>query len=176
MIHNCTGGRWGVVIRRLLEAATRTLPLMLLLFLPITFGLRNLYIWALKGGASMVPTGAAYLNPEFFLLRAWLLLCGVDRTGLSPQSLVRAACADGAPAAASRPQALSGPGLVLYGLTVTFASIDWLMSLGPLVLDDLRSADRHGTNAAGSGFGHFGRHLSWRSATIVDGRGRQRLE
>src|SRR6266542_5673235 len=45
MIHHLTGGRWGFVTRRLLEAGFMTLPWMALLFVPIFFGLDNLYPW-----------------------------------------------------------------------------------------------------------------------------------
>src|SRR5215475_12430730 len=46
MLHHTAGGGWGFLIRRILEAATRTLPLMLLLFLPFVFGTPVLYRWA----------------------------------------------------------------------------------------------------------------------------------
>ena len=46
MLHHLVGGRWGFVIQRLLEAAVRTLPLMAVLFLPILFGLQDVYLWA----------------------------------------------------------------------------------------------------------------------------------
>src|SRR5438046_2128409 len=44
-LQHLTGGAWGLVIRRVLEAATRTLPLTVLLFLPIVLGLRHIYAW-----------------------------------------------------------------------------------------------------------------------------------
>ena len=46
MVHHLVGGAWGAVIRRVLEAATRTLPLLLVLFVPVWFGLEDLYSWA----------------------------------------------------------------------------------------------------------------------------------
>src|SRR6185369_12726376 len=45
MIHQLSGGAWGVVIRRPIGAATRVLPLMALLFLPIALGMTRLYVW-----------------------------------------------------------------------------------------------------------------------------------
>ena len=45
MVHHLTGGRWGFPVRRFYEAAIMTLPLMALLFIPICFGLRDLYLW-----------------------------------------------------------------------------------------------------------------------------------
>src|SRR2546421_5869951 len=52
MLQHLTGGAWGLVLRRSLEAATRTLPLMLILFLPILFGLKQIYPW----------TSASFMN------------------------------------------------------------------------------------------------------------------
>lgn len=138
MLQHMSGGAWGLVIRRVLESATRTLPLLALMFLPVAFGVRSVYIWA-RPVAADAPEAlkqalahkAPYLNVPFFLARAvfyfavWNLLSYLlnkwsleqDRTGHRPLT--------------TRLQALSGPGLVLYGLTVTFASIDWMMSLEP---------------------------------------------
>jgi hypothetical protein len=45
MLQHLTGGAWGLVIRRVLEASTQTLPLMLILFIPIIFGLKTSYPW-----------------------------------------------------------------------------------------------------------------------------------
>src|SRR3984893_8050583 len=45
MIRHLTGGGWGMVIRRILGAAMRTLPLLAILFIPIFFGMHHLYIW-----------------------------------------------------------------------------------------------------------------------------------
>src|SRR5246127_4755885 len=46
MIRHLTGGGWGTVIRRILGAAMRTLPLLAALFIPVILGIRHLYIWA----------------------------------------------------------------------------------------------------------------------------------
>src|SRR6185295_2010110 len=52
MLQHMSGGAWGLVIRRLLESATRTFPLLALLFLPIAFGVRSLFIWTHPADAS----------------------------------------------------------------------------------------------------------------------------
>ncbi|MEK6320603.1 MAG: hypothetical protein AABN33_02845 [Acidobacteriota bacterium] len=138
MLQHMSGGAWGLVIRRLLEAATRTFPLLALLFLPVAFGVGSIYTWAQPdhAGASealkhALAHKAAYLNVPFFLARAvfyfavWHLMAYFlnkwsleqDRTGHRPLT--------------TKLQGLSATGLVLYGLTATFASIDWLMSLDP---------------------------------------------
>ena len=43
MLRTITGGAWGIPIRRPLESATRTIPLVALLFVPLLFGLKSLY-------------------------------------------------------------------------------------------------------------------------------------
>src|SRR5882724_897904 len=67
MLQHLTGGAWGLIMRRVLEAATRTLPLMLILFLPILFGLNQIYSWTNRPEMDQVPAlrqkAAHYLNP-----------------------------------------------------------------------------------------------------------------
>jgi hypothetical protein len=129
MVHYQVGGSWGFVTRRILEAGMLTLPLMAVLFVPILFGLHTLYPWAGPdpGFARLRP----YLNVPFFVARtagyfavwmlwAWLLARGskaLDRRG------------DIASAVWLR--RLSGPGLLVYALTMFFASVDWVMSTEP---------------------------------------------
>jgi hypothetical protein len=135
MLQHLTGGGWGLVIRRPLEAATRTLPLMLLLFVPILLGAHSIYSWTDQEKTVATPALAAkarlYLNLRFFTLRAaacfaiWLLLAfflnrwsrAQDRTGDREF--------------AKKMRVLSGPGIVLFVFTVTMVSIDWVMSLDP---------------------------------------------
>ncbi|HSQ23978.1 MAG TPA: hypothetical protein VLN44_06200, partial [Pyrinomonadaceae bacterium] len=134
MLQHLTGGAWGLVIRRVLEAATRTLPLMIILFVPIIFGLKLIYPWTdpiVMKATPALQQKAKYLNPSFFLIRAaiyflfWSLLALLlnwlsleqDRTG---DKNIR-----------KRLQIVSGPGLGLLIISITFASIDWVMSLEP---------------------------------------------
>src|SRR5438552_10480265 len=75
MLHHLTGGRWGFVIRRFLESAFRTIPLMALLFVPLFFGLRQLYPWANAGAVAADPVlqhKHLYMNPAAFAIRAIL--------------------------------------------------------------------------------------------------------
>lgn len=134
MIHHITGGAWGAVIRRLLESGTRTLPLMVVLFLPLLFGMHDLYEWTHVDVVAHNPAlqhKALYLNIPFFLVRAafyfvvWLLLMRY----LNRWSLEQDATLDAAPA--ERMELLSRGGLVLIGLTMSFAAVDWLMSIEP---------------------------------------------
>ena len=134
MLHHVTGGAWGLVIRRPLESGTRTLSLVAVLFLPIAFGLGRIYEWAHPEAVAADPIlkhKSLYLNVPFFLGRAavyfgaWLVLAYF----LNRWSLEQDATAERS--IARRLQLFSSAGLVLYGLTVTFASIDWAMSLEP---------------------------------------------
>ena len=135
MLQHLTGGNWGLVIRRVLEAATRTIPLILILFLPIILGMKHIYPWTdvekMRQNPAVRSKSELYLTPVFFTARAliyfaiWLLLAYLlnrwsleqDRTG--ERRFTR------------RMKNLSGPGLALFVLTTTFASIDWVMSLDP---------------------------------------------
>jgi hypothetical protein len=134
MVHQLSGGAWGVVIRRELGAATRVLPVMTLLFFPIVLGTSQLYPWTDR---TLVATDEGlqhthtYLNVPFFLARAvvyfavWnALVYFLNRWSLQQDET-------GDPRLARRMQRLSAGGLLAYGLTVTFASFDWLMSLEP---------------------------------------------
>jgi hypothetical protein len=134
MVHHLSGGAWGVVTRRVFEAASRTLPFMALLFLPIAFGTHELYIWARPEVVAKDPIlqfKQPYLNVTFFYVRAavyfviWTLLA----YGLSAWSLQQDSGYD--EKRALRMQRLSGGGLVLYAVTIFFMSVDWMMSLDP---------------------------------------------
>jgi hypothetical protein len=135
MLQYMSGGDWGLVIRRELEAATRTIPLLLLFFLPLLLGLHRLFPWTnsdVVEHSDVIKQKVLYLNVPFFLGRTafyfavWLILSYF----LNKWSREQDESADPA-AVLSRLQSLSGPGLVLYGLTVSFAGIDWIMSLEP---------------------------------------------
>lgn len=126
MIHQLTGGRWGYPTRRFLEAGLMVLPLMAVLFIPIFFGLQYLYPWA-QGGAPAEQRAYendwAYILRQVFFFFVWIWLASRLRKWSLEQDLTT----DAAPT--RRARFLSGPGTVIYGLLVTFASIDWIVSL-----------------------------------------------
>jgi hypothetical protein len=134
MLGHLTGGGWSLVIRRVLEAATRTLPLVLILFVPIVLGAHWIYPWThaeeMAKNATLTDK-AKYLNLSFFTVRAvvyfaiWLTLAFL----LNRWSLAHDRTADRL--LLKRMRVLAGPGMVLFVFTVTFASIDWFMSLDP---------------------------------------------
>jgi len=134
MIHQLSGGAWGVVIRRPIGAAARVLPVMTLMFLPIALGMTRLYVWTnadLVAHDEVLQHKHLYLNIPFFLIRAaiyFLVWNGLSYL-LNSWSLEQDRTAD--PKLARRMQILSGGGLVAYGVTITFASFDWMMSLEP---------------------------------------------
>ncbi len=138
MLQHMSGGVWGLVTRRVLESSTRTFPLFALLFIPLLFGLGSIFPWASpeKLAASPALNHAVeqkhlYLNVGFFIARAvfyflvWILVARLLNHWSSEQDRT------GERRLTGKLQGLSGPGLLLYGLTVTFASVDWAMSLDP---------------------------------------------
>jgi hypothetical protein len=134
MIHYVTGGAWGGVLRRLLESGTRTLPLMAVLFVPLASGVDRLYGWARPEALAHDPLlrhKAVYLNVPFFLGRAavyfaaWILVARFLNRWSLEQDDARGA------GPTRRLELLSQGGLVVLGLTMTFAAIDWMMSLEP---------------------------------------------
>jgi len=134
MVHQLSGGAWGVVIRRPIGAAARTLPLLTLLFLPIALGMRHLYVWtdaSLVAHDEVLQHKHVYLNVPFFLIRAAIYFAVWNALSyfLNAWSLEQDETGD--PRIARRMQRLSAGGLLAYGLTITFASFDWLMSLEP---------------------------------------------
>jgi hypothetical protein len=134
MLNHLTGGLWGLVPRRLHEAAARTLPAMALLFVPVLLGVSSLYTWAkpeVVAADVLLQKKALYLNVPFFVLRAafYFAVWGLLAWLVSSWSRRQDGGAD--PARAARLRGLSAAGLVLLSLTTTFASIDWGMSLAP---------------------------------------------
>jgi hypothetical protein len=134
MVHQLSGGAWGVVIRRPIGAASRVLPVLTVLFLPLAFGMNHLYEWThadVVAGDEVLQHKQLYLNVPFFLIRAvfYFLVWNALSFFLNAWSLEQDRTGD--PAIARRMQLLSAGGLLGYGLTVTFASFDWLMSLEP---------------------------------------------
>ncbi len=125
LLHQLTAGGWGFLIQRPLEAAAKTLPLVLLMFVPVLIGMHDLYHWTHAEAVAADPLlqhKAAYLNTPFFIGRAalyfvvWMALAF---------ALVKWS---GRP---SKLQKIAGIGLVIWVVTTTFAAFDWAMSLDP---------------------------------------------
>ena len=132
MIHHLSGGRWSLVLRRTFEAGARTIPLMALLFIPIVLGMHDLYEWSHAEVAASDPLirhKIAYLNPTGFTVRAVVYFAIWSVLTLF---LVRwSAQQDTEQFPLDRFNKIAGPGVLIMGLSVTFASVDWVMSLDP---------------------------------------------
>jgi hypothetical protein len=134
MLQYLSGGAWGLMIRRPLEAGARTLPLLVVLFLPLLGGLHELFEWSHADAvrASEILTAkSAYLNVPFFVARAVLYFACWIGLAFVISRLARRQDETGDPLIAGRLQAISAGGFLLLALTSTFAAIDWLMSLDP---------------------------------------------
>jgi hypothetical protein len=131
MLQYVTGGAWGAIIRRPAEAAARTLPLVAAMFLPIVLGMNNLYPWMPVHHLALPAHQAQWLRPGFFLARAavyfagWLLLAWLFSRWSAQEDR------EGAAAARRKLGRLAGPGLVFWGMAVSFMSIDWILSVKP---------------------------------------------
>jgi hypothetical protein len=133
MLHHLTRGAWGLVIRRVLEAASRTLPVLLVLFIPIVFGMHELYEWThpVPEHDEVLRHKLPYLNQTWFFIRfaLYFLIWGGAAFVLNRMSLRQDR--EGDPGITRRMQYFAAFGIVGYCTAVTFASVDWLMSLQP---------------------------------------------
>lgn len=132
MLQYLTGGAWGVVIRRPAEAAARTLPLVLVLFLPIVIGIPNLYPWAhanMVAADRVLTHQAVYQNYRLFLLRAFIYFFGWLFLSYYYNRWSLVEDREGPAKAHGKMSFLAGPGLIFWSFSVTFMAIDWVMSL-----------------------------------------------
>jgi hypothetical protein len=135
MLYHLVGGAWGTVIRRILESGMMTLPMMFVLFIPILLNLPRLYFWARpdvladpKTDPKIAEIAHSYLNFNGILIRYILYFAiwfgmayflnrwSTEQDSIAGQSTLRF-------------RAISSIGLVIYSLTISFAVIDWVMSL-----------------------------------------------
>ena len=137
-LHHLVGGQWGVLLRPLLETGSRTIFLNLLFSVPILLNLPTLYEWArpeVVAHDHILQQKAAWLNPTFFMIRVgiyflvWILLGYFLNKFSAEQAAGRTI--EETEAAKEKLRNLSGPGIVLHMLTVTFAAFDFGMSLEP---------------------------------------------
>src|SRR5258708_15920753 len=131
MLHHLVGGAWSIVIRRILESGMMTLPMMFVLFIPILMHLPRLYFWArpeVLSDPKIIEIANSYLNLHGIAARyilyfvIWIGMAyflnrwSTEQDSVAGQSTLRF-------------RALSSIGLVIYSLTISFAVIDWVMSL-----------------------------------------------
>jgi hypothetical protein len=153
MLQHVSGGKWGLLIRRPLEAMTRTLPLVALMFVPIGVFMKHLYQWAKYPTAE--ATAQALANHAITLEQA--LTANAKRAMLAPvpvivQTVVIFAVLltfafflnkwslqrDADPAAGTQAsfdywrvkfENLSGIGIFIYVILLTDGAIIWIKSL-----------------------------------------------
>ena len=148
MVQYCTGGKWGLLLRRPLEAMSRTLPLVFVYWLVVAFEVKRLYLWAqvgdvsaaLKSGfineiqAHAIEFKRPMLNPGTFV---WVSLLCFAIWGLYTWRLNALGLKRDSDSPANTPywikklENISGPGIVVYSLTMTAAAIYWVMSMDP---------------------------------------------
>jgi hypothetical protein len=134
MIHHAGGAEWSTVLRRTSESVMMTLPLMLVFFIPVIFGAHDLFHWTHEeavAGDALLQKKAPYLNMTFFTIRGvvYFAIWSVLAILLYKKSIKQDETGD--PELVPSMRRISAPGLVLFGLTATFAAFDWLMSLDP---------------------------------------------
>ena len=137
MANHAAGARWNVTIRRLSESIGAVLPLFVLLFVPLLLGARHIWFWVAppeplsREMLDLLAHKQPYLNMTSFALRAvgyFLIWSGIAWL-LRSFSIQQDESGD--PRLTLSMRKWSPPGLVLFFLTFTFASFDWLMSLQP---------------------------------------------
>lgn len=134
LIHHLSRAGWSVVVRRIAEILAANVSLLIILFIPILFGLGELYHWTHGDIVAQDPILLAkkpYLNVPFFLFRCvvYFALWFIFTRFLLNRSLQQDQSGD--PALSLKMEKISAPGILLFALTLTFASIDLLMTLDP---------------------------------------------
>ena len=135
MLQHLSGGQWGLVGRRVFEAGTRLLPIVAILAVPVILGMPRIFQWAQPGADAnpIIHAKLAYLNTGFFIGRAalyflfWLGLVWALNKWSAEQDSGEATTKNDS----IRFRTVSAPGLLFLVITVTFASVDWVMSLEP---------------------------------------------
>lgn len=133
LMHHTVGGKWGMLIRRMCEAGSRTVPYMILLLIPVLVSLPTLYSWARPEAAKdpVIAGKALYLNVPGVIIRTifyfavWTFYAYKLSKWSSEQDV------SGDARLIDKMRALSAPGLVVFTFVTTFAFIDWIMSLEP---------------------------------------------
>ncbi len=134
LLHHLVSATWSVIIRRIVECVMMNFPLLIVCFIPIYFGLHDLFHWTHADEVAkdaLLQQKSSYLNSDFFLLRAiiflsiWTILTTLlYKISLKQDKKHQRVLID-------RLKYISGPGMVLYALSQTFAAFDWMMSLSP---------------------------------------------
>ena len=132
LLHHLTNATWSVVVRRMSESVMVTLPLLIILFIPIIVGFHDLYEWSHTEVVAKDPIlskKAGYLNSTFFIIRTagyfiiWFFLARIlHRYSIKQDE-------NGSVELGNKMRRISAPGMILFAITLTFSSFDWIMSL-----------------------------------------------
>ncbi|HUD55288.1 MAG TPA: hypothetical protein VMR02_08675 [Terracidiphilus sp.] len=151
MVQYCSGGKWGLLLRRPLEAMSRTLPLVFAFWVVVAIEMKRLYLWAQFPSVSDTAAGLKaglinefqkhcidfkrpMLNPSMFWIVSIFCFAvwGFYTWRLTSLGLKRdSESADRTPYWIKKLENISGPGIVVYSLTMTAAAIYWVMSMDP---------------------------------------------
>ncbi len=136
LLHHLTNATWSTVIRRITENMAATMPVFVILFIPLVFGLHELYHWS--HAEVMDPSSPSYdallhekqgyLNETFFFIRTFFYLAVWTFFGYMLRKISVEQDSSGKDYKLTYKK-LSAPGMILFALTTTFASFDWMMSL-----------------------------------------------
>jgi hypothetical protein len=129
-----TRAGWSVVVRRLSEHVMGTLGLFVLFFIPIALGVHDLYHWSHSDAVAtdaLLAHKEAYLNPGGFYVRAAIFLLSWTFLGWWFRRQSMGQDASGEVAITGRLQTLSAPAMIWFGVSMTLATVDWIMSLDP---------------------------------------------
>ena len=134
LIQYAAQGGWGVVLRRIGETVFSTIPVMAVLFVPLLFGLHDLFEWSHADAVehdALLAWKSPYLNVPFFLIRAALFFVIWSFIAVFYSRGSRSQDATGDHNVSARLRKFAGPAIIVMALTQTFAAIDWIMSLTP---------------------------------------------
>lgn len=143
LMHHLSGGAWGLVLRRQMEAGARTLPFVGLFALPLFLGLDKLYIWADHAKVEsdhLLHHKAPYLNAPFFIARTVAAIAIFSFLAYRLSSTSGRQDAEGDAGKAVSMRRLSAPGFLAFALISSFLGFDWLMSLDPHYFSSLYGA------------------------------------
>jgi len=134
LIQYASQGSWGIVVRRIGETVFATMPVMAVLFVPLLFGLHDLFSWSVPGAAdhdALLKWKSPFLNVTFFVIRAAIYFVSWSAIAIVYYSRSRSQDVTGDAAVSARLRRFAGPALIVMAITSTFASIDWIVSLSP---------------------------------------------
>jgi hypothetical protein len=134
MIQYLSGGVWGILVRRSHEAAARTIPLMAIAVIPLMLGIHSIYEWSHEEVVAVdqvLQIKSPYLNEPFFIARTVFYFAVWIVISVFLLRMARDYEETLSPATALKMRKLSAGGLVAMAITLTFASVDWMMSLEP---------------------------------------------